>query len=78
MKNFFSVILKVLGYILTLTLIIGGSQVFMRDFYFYTSDLVNSGIFLLVCLFYLGTALLCFWGSKRLKKNKNHNTDMKL
>lgn len=78
MKNFFSVILKVLGYILTLTLIIGGSQVFMRDFYFYTSDLVNFGIFLLVCLFYLGTALLCFWGSKRLKKNKNHNTDMKL
>ena len=77
MKKIFSVILKVLGYILTLTLIIGGGQVFMRDLYFYTSDLGHFGIFLLVCLFYLGAALLCFWGSKKLNKNKNNNTDMK-
>ena len=69
MKKFFSVLLKILGYILTFTLVIGGGNVFMRDLYFYTSDLGHFGIFLSVCLFYLGAAWLCFWGSKKLQNN---------
>lgn len=76
MKTFFSIILKVLGYIFTLCLIIGGGHMFMKNLYYYTSDLKHFGIFLVVCLMYLGAALLCFWGSRKIKNNNKTETEI--
>ena len=76
MKTYFSIILKVLGYIFTLCLIIGGGHMFMNNLDYYTSDFKHFGIFLVAGLVYLGAALLCFWGSRKLKNNKsNKNND---
>ena len=47
MKTIFSIILKVLGYIFTLCLIIGGGHMFLKNLNYYTSDLKHFGIFLL-------------------------------
>jgi hypothetical protein len=47
----------------------------MNNLDYYTSDFKHFGIFLVAGLVYLGAALLCFWGSRKLKNNKNKDNN---
>lgn len=71
MKKFFSILLKIFGYILTFTLVIGGGHVITRDADIYFGNMKAFSALLVVILFYLAAAWLCFWGSKKLKNNNN-------
>lgn len=75
MKKFFSILLKIFGYILTFTLVIGGGHVITRDADIYFDNMKAFSALLVVILFYLAAAWLCFWGSKKLKNKDNKEND---
>jgi len=70
MRKLFSIILKVLGYLLLAIMVIGGGSSFLRNSYAVLSSWDNFFSFLVALLFYLVPAILCIWGSNKLK-NKN-------
>lgn len=70
MRKLFSIILKVLGYLLLAIMVIGGGSSFLRNSYVVLSSWDNFFSFLVALLFYLVPAILCIWGSNKLK-NKN-------
>lgn len=67
MKKLFSIILKVLGYLLLAIMVIGGGLSFLRNSYAVLSSWDNFFSFLMALLFYLVPAILCIWGSNKLK-----------
>lgn len=70
MKKLFSIILKVLGYLLLAIMVIGGGSSFLHNSYAVLSSWDNFFSFLVALMFYLVPAILCIWGSNKLK-NKN-------
>lgn len=56
-------LLKVLGWIFVFIAVVGGPQLIARE--------GLTGINFTVELIYIGLAVLCFWGAKRLKKKEN-------
>ena len=67
MKKLFSIILKVLGYLLLAIMVIGGSLSFLKNADVVFSSWDNFWSFLLALMFYLVPAVLCIWGSNKLK-----------